>query len=588
MLKLRVATILTLFINLFITPISIQAISDAAETQSAIEISTVLDTLADDGLCSLREAVRSANLDQAVGGCTAGGGIDTIQIPAGNYKLEIPGPDEDDGLTGDLDVSQGLTILGAGMGATILDGDHLDRILHVTAIGARVVIRDLTIVNGEVDTTDLLGGGGILNLGDITIEQVELMDNTALRGGGARNSQGRMTISNSRIEGNTASSEGGGVYGDGLINISRSSIVANQSESGGGINADESITLEDVLISQNQASLYGGGFFNDTTATLQRVLFHANTAPNGAGLYNNHSVSLANVTLTGNISERSSSLLGRGGAIFNTGLATLINATLFGNEAEQGGNLYNADGGSITLQMSILASSLGGNCINLDQIISNGYNIADDSLCNLSGVGDRANTDPRLAPLADNLGYTQSHALLPNSPAIDYGPEEGCPETDQRGVLRTIDGDRNGMNGCDIGAFEHAPGGVLYFEPATESFEEGASEVELWVKRYGGDGVIGVGYDSRLGSATPGSDFELNPGSLYWTSSNHADKRIAVIILEDEYREGDETGFVYLQNPAGQAGLLSPYERFALVILANDPEGPPQPGGPIFLPLIQH
>lgn len=588
MKKLRVAIYTYLIITLSFPIINKNISTASAAPSTTIQVSTPLDTLVDDGLCSLREAVRSANLNQPIGGCFTGGGGDTILIPAGIYTLEISGSDEDESLTGDLDISQGLTILGEGIGATILDGNGLDRVFHLTSTDASVVIRDLSIVNGEVEATDLLGGGGILNLGNVTIERVQLMNNTALRGGGARNSQGRMTISHSWIEENMAWSEGGGVYGDGLIFITQSTITANQAESGGGINSDETITLMDVLVSQNQALLYGGGLFNDTTANLQRVLFHANTAPNGAGIYNNHILSLTNGTFSDNISERGSTLVGRGGAIFNTAQATITNSTLFGNIAEQGGNLYNAEGGTISLQMSILASSQGGNCINLDQLISYGYNITDDSLCNLNGVGDRANTDPHLAPLADNLGATQTHALLINSPAIDYGPEEGCPTTDQRGVIRPIDGNRDGTNGCDIGAFEHAPGGILYFEPATQAYDEQAGEVELWVKRYGGDGVVSVGYEAELGSANPGSDFELNPGTLFWPSTNHTDKRISVNILDDEYSEGDEAGYVHLQNPTGQAGLLSPDDRFTLVILTNDPEGPPQPGGPIFLPLIQH
>jgi hypothetical protein len=53
-----------------------------------------------------------------------------------------------------------------------------------------------------------------------------------------------------------------------------------------------------------------------------------------------------------------------------------------------------------------------------------------------------------LGPLADNGGPTQTHALLPSSPAIDAGDNNGCPPTDQRGVARP-----SGL-ACDIGAYE--------------------------------------------------------------------------------------------------------------------------------------
>ena len=53
-------------------------------------------------------------------------------------------------------------------------------------------------------------------------------------------------------------------------------------------------------------------------------------------------------------------------------------------------------------------------------------------------------------PLAANGGPTQTHALLPGSPAIDAGgtSANGCPATDQRGFPRPQGG------ACDIGAFE--------------------------------------------------------------------------------------------------------------------------------------
>jgi hypothetical protein len=53
-----------------------------------------------------------------------------------------------------------------------------------------------------------------------------------------------------------------------------------------------------------------------------------------------------------------------------------------------------------------------------------------------------------LGPLADNGGPTQTHALLPGSPAIDAGDNTACPATDQRGVTRPLGA------ACDIGAYE--------------------------------------------------------------------------------------------------------------------------------------
>jgi len=68
-------------------------------------------------------------------------------------------------------------------------------------------------------------------------------------------------------------------------------------------------------------------------------------------------------------------------------------------------------------------------------------------------LGDLLNTDPQLAPLADNGGPTMTHALLLSSPVIDAGDNTGAPATDQRGLPRIVG------NGMDIGALEseHLP-----------------------------------------------------------------------------------------------------------------------------------
>jgi len=64
--------------------------------------------------------------------------------------------------------------------------------------------------------------------------------------------------------------------------------------------------------------------------------------------------------------------------------------------------------------------------------------------------------NPLLGPLRNNGGSTETHALLMFSPAID-----GCTAcsvaTDQRGVLRPVDGDLDGNANCDVGAYEYIP-----------------------------------------------------------------------------------------------------------------------------------
>ncbi|MCJ7708939.1 MAG: CSLREA domain-containing protein, partial [Anaerolineales bacterium] len=72
-------------------------------------VNTTADT--NDGVCnvadcSLREAVRNAN---------ACPGWQTITLPAGAYTLSIAGAEEDAAATGDLDITDDVTIVGEGV-----------------------------------------------------------------------------------------------------------------------------------------------------------------------------------------------------------------------------------------------------------------------------------------------------------------------------------------------------------------------------------------------------------------------------------------------------------------------------------------
>src|SRR4030095_15182148 len=65
--------------------------------------------------------------------------------------------------------------------------------------------------------------------------------------------------------------------------------------------------------------------------------------------------------------------------------------------------------------------------------------------------------------LADNGGPTQTHALVPGSPAVDAGGP-ACLDatvvpllTDQRVRPRVVDGNSDGTAACDIGVFEFFP-----------------------------------------------------------------------------------------------------------------------------------
>jgi hypothetical protein len=118
-----------------------------------------------------------------------------------------------------------------------------------------------------------------------------------------------------------------------------------------------------------------------------------------------------------------------------------------------------ADEGTVLLANSLLANSIVADNFSSDcegTITSLGNNLDTDGTCNLlTSAGDHPATDPILGPLADNGGTTETHSLLPGSPAIDavaradcIGPDGNPLIADQRGVTRPQG------PACGIGAFE--------------------------------------------------------------------------------------------------------------------------------------
>jgi CSLREA domain-containing protein len=464
---------------------------------ATITVTTTADELDTNGTCSLREAIRAANLDVAVDACAAGAGADEIVLPAGVYQLAIPGPAEDAALTGDLDITGDLVITGAGAASTIIDGGGLDRVFHVDPRGDRiaVTIRGVTIQNGRVSPISfvaatgggvLLGAtntlGGTIPSGSLTLGESIVRGSTAAgTGGGVANRGGTLTLVDTTIRDNTAST-GGGIYNgqSSTTHLLRSTVrdngaVAEFSSGGGGIfSGGDELTVVDSTISGNivntTTGTQGGGIavYAGVLHLLNATVSGNRTGPpsgrqggsGGGGIYvqGGGAHTIASSTITDNAATGTAGAGVGGGGIFKypgtQGIVTLANTILAGNRAIAGG-----------------APAGGPDCASdAGRMRSAGYNlIGNGAGCNFARAAtDRVGTpaapiDPLLGPLADNGGPTQTHALLAGSPAIDAAnpaaPGSGgdaCPATDQRGTHRLEDGNGDGIARCDIGAFELA------------------------------------------------------------------------------------------------------------------------------------
>lgn len=404
------------------------------------------DPTANNGACSLREAIIAANTDAAVDSCIAGSGADTITLPAGTYTLSIDGTGEDLAATGDLDINADLAINGDGAASTIIEGDGNDRVFHV-AWGFTLEMNNVTITKGDVegDGGGILNDGGTLMLTDTTVNGNAATDD----GGGINNATGALTLTNSTISGNSSNRDGGGIYLRGTLTVDNSTITNNTATSnGGGIytGAITTITLTDTTISGNTSTAgWAGGIFNGATMTLTGSTISGNSDSLGdGGITQQGTATITNSTISGNT--------GRGirNASSDGVNSTFTNVTITSNT---GSGYYHAQ--TATFTNSIIAKN-GTDCTGTGGggFTDAGWNLDSDNTCTFTDPTDLPGTDPLLGPLQDNGGATFTHALAINSPAIDTGDNAGCPATDQRGVARPQDGDDDSTATCDIGAYE--------------------------------------------------------------------------------------------------------------------------------------
>jgi predicted outer membrane repeat protein len=215
------------------------------------------------------------------------------------------------------------------------------------------------------------------------------------------------------------------------------------------------LVIDNCSFSDNQAAGLGGSggaIFGEGSLTVTGSTFINNSAPFGGG--GGGAIGIApftagtaiNCTFSGNSGTNGGAI-----SIFITGVMSLVNCTLSGNSATSGGGVQVV--GKLKLTNTIIAGSTGEDCVvlaNIGSIRTNIHNLIQDGSCSpmLSG-------DPKLGPLQNNGGPTQTFALLPDSPAIDAGKDSVLRRplkltTDQRGPRFP----RKSGEHVDIGAFE--------------------------------------------------------------------------------------------------------------------------------------
>ena len=238
------------------------------------------------------------------------------------------------------------------------------------------------------------------------------------------------------------------------------------------------VVVQGVTITNGYAKgTIGGGIWqqeDQATFYLYKSTVSNNSAAQGGGIENGYTLQTTMVIETSTISGNHTGSGGQGGGVQNDGYLTIRNSTITGNKATFAAGIMMFDGtltmewstlafntatqpgpgliinsGTVTAVGSIIANNKSPfafekNCSTA--ITSNGNNLENGTSCGFTQPTD-VNGDPKLDPLANYGGPTNTLRLQRGSPAINAGGAV-FPATDQRGVHRPRG------SAPDIGAYE--------------------------------------------------------------------------------------------------------------------------------------
>jgi len=397
------------------------------------QLQTVVENCNDSGAGSLRDAYFHA---------VDGEELDLTQLTCSHITLT----------TGALtDGVANVSLFGPGSGLLTIDGSYANRVFVHNGSG-ELRIEGLTITQGSYFGT--YGGGCIYSYGDayfvdVTVTGCSLgASSTTPMYGGAMYVRGRTfliqsTVSNSRVNAPSVTSGGGGIW------------------SGNSLIAAYSTISDNMVVCDGSHYCRGGGIFAQGRAQVDASTVSGNVAETGAGIYSRGAqyepyLLIQESTISGNRAS------GAGGGVFATKRALIADSTIATNTSYfpfgagayfftlQDVTMYGTIVADNTSEDGLYAADLGGTA---GLIVAGSHNLVMAST--ITTPPDTLTSDPLLGPLRFNGGssHTLTHALLPGSPAIDRGINQGQIGQfvyDQRGhgFIRTIGAD------IDIGAYE--------------------------------------------------------------------------------------------------------------------------------------
>lgn len=347
--------------------------------------------------CSLRAAIVLANLTPEGDSIAIDFNPDRDNTVS-TFELSLKGAGEDAGLTGDLDITTPISILGEGTAGnfdiTQIDGKRLkDRIFDVHP-GGSLELRRTSVLNGKAGKDADPSGGCIRSAGPLSFGSVFFYRCSAPGDGGCV-----------------------------------------------GLLAGGSLSAGDTIFSTCKAKGEGGGLaLRAGTATFTSGTFGRNRAAVGGAIASRGDLTLRNVTADANGAK-----LGGGLALLGAGATTVGNCTI----TENGG--VNLDASQNTGALSVTNTIVWGaktDCVGT--VPTGGGNLEGGTSCGFTGTNDQQSQDPLLAPIDDYGG------LVPTRPPTRFVNDAGDTITSP-----AIDHGVDTLEACDLDARKQVRGPVL-------------------------------------------------------------------------------------------------------------------------------